>query len=83
MAEPALEITLPAALPTRWARLVGDEGLTILADIGRSLDSSPGQKALMTPTPTIFFEHLASNPTMFEFFFSAKTPTRVQTTRWG
>jgi uracil-DNA glycosylase len=30
---------------------VGKEGLTILADIGRSLDQSPGQKALMTPHP--------------------------------
>lgn len=51
MAEPALEITLPAALPERWARLVGQEGLRILAEIGRSLDQSPGQKALMTPHP--------------------------------
>jgi uracil-DNA glycosylase len=51
MAEPALETTLPAALPDRWARLVGQEGLTLLRDIGRSLDSSPGQKALMTPHP--------------------------------
>lgn len=51
MAEPALEITLPAALPERWARLVGQEGLTLLAAIGRSLDQSPGQRALMTPHP--------------------------------
>lgn len=49
MAEPALERMLPAALPERWARLVGQKGLDILGDIGRSLDQSPGQKALMTP----------------------------------
>jgi len=51
MAEPALELTLPAALPERWAKLVGPPGLGILANIGRSLDSSPGQRALMTPQP--------------------------------
>jgi len=51
MAEPGLELTLPTALPERWARLVGSEGLGILADIGRSLDQLPGQKALMTPHP--------------------------------
>jgi len=51
MAEPALELSLPAALPARWARLVGQEGLGLLAEMGRALDQSPGQRALMTPQP--------------------------------
>jgi uracil-DNA glycosylase len=49
MAELALEQYLPASLPTEWAKLVGGRGLDLLGDIGRSLDESPGQKAMMTP----------------------------------
>lgn len=49
MATPALEHYLPSSLPEQWAALVGHEGLDLLADIGRALDQSPGQKAMMTP----------------------------------
>jgi len=49
MAELALEQFLPASLPEEWAQLVGQRGLDLLGDIGRSLDQAPGQKAMMTP----------------------------------
>lgn len=62
MAEPALETTLPAALPERWAKLVGQTGLDILRDIGRLLDSSPGQRALMTPHPDNIFRAFDLEP---------------------
>ena len=48
----SLEETLPQGLPERWARLVGDEGLLVLEEIGRAIDSRPGQKALLTPAPS-------------------------------
>ena len=45
----SLEAYLPAALPPRWAKLVGSEGVDALATVGRKLDASPAQKAMMTP----------------------------------
>lgn len=62
MAEPAWEIELPASLPDQWAHLVGPEGLTILGDIGRSLDSSPGHRALMTPQAGDIFRAFSLEP---------------------
>lgn len=49
MSTESLSAYLPQHLPERWARLVGNAGLEILADIGASLDHRPGQKALLTP----------------------------------
>jgi uracil-DNA glycosylase len=46
-----LEELLPGLLPTRWARLLGEQGLSLLAEIGAALDAHPGQKALLTPRP--------------------------------
>lgn len=51
MTSVSLEHTLPTGLPERWAKLVGDEGLSLLGEIGRAIDSNPGQKALLTPAP--------------------------------
>ena len=45
----SLEAYLPAALPPRWAKLVGSEGVDALAAVGKKLDASPAQKAMMTP----------------------------------
>ena len=45
-----LEAYLPSALPSRWASVVGPEGISALSTIGRKLDSSPARKALMTPS---------------------------------
>ena len=45
----SLEAYLPAALPPRWAKLVGSEGVDALAAVGEKLDASPAQKAMMTP----------------------------------
>jgi uracil-DNA glycosylase len=47
----SLETFFPAALPERWARVVGTAGLDALATIGAKLDGAPAQKALMTPAP--------------------------------
>lgn len=49
MTQGSLEAYFPSALPERWAKLVGAEGLSALAEVGRKLDALPGQKALMTP----------------------------------
>ena len=49
MDQGSLEAYFPSALPPRWAKLVGPEGLAALAEVGRKLDSSPARKALMTP----------------------------------
>jgi uracil-DNA glycosylase len=51
MALPPLEHYLPETLPERWADLVGDKGLEVLAEIGAAIDRHPGQKALLTPLP--------------------------------
>lgn len=51
MAKTLLEEFLPQSLPERWATLVGPEGMDVLASIGRTIDHSPGQKALLTPDP--------------------------------
>jgi uracil-DNA glycosylase len=50
MNQGSLEAYFPSALPQRWAKLVGPEGLAALAEVGRKLDSSPARKALMTPS---------------------------------
>jgi uracil-DNA glycosylase len=46
----SLEAYFPSVLPERWAKLVGPEGLDALAAVGKRLDASPGQKAMMTPS---------------------------------
>lgn len=50
MTTESLSNYLPNQLPERWARLLGDEGRELLAEIGARLDQNPGQKALVTPT---------------------------------
>lgn len=45
----SLEEYFPRALPERWAKLIQSAGVEALARVGHRLDSSPGQKALMTP----------------------------------
>jgi uracil-DNA glycosylase len=62
MATLALGELLPAALPERWAELVGDEGLNILHGIGERLDQSPGHKAMMTPMPENILRAFATPP---------------------
>ena len=51
MSHPRLEHSLPEALPERWARLLGEDALSLLASIGAEIDARPGQKALLTPNP--------------------------------
>jgi uracil-DNA glycosylase len=62
MGDTALEDFLPRELPERWAVLVGDQGLEILASIGRDIDRSPGQKALLTPEPELILKAFATPP---------------------
>jgi uracil-DNA glycosylase len=62
MASLALGELLPAALPERWAELVGYEGLGILRGIGERLDQSPGQKAMMTPIPENILRAFVTTP---------------------
>lgn len=50
MASNSLENIFPQSLPERWARIVGSEGISALSRVGKSLDSSPARKALMTPS---------------------------------
>lgn len=57
-----LEDFLPRELPERWAALVGDQGLEILASIGRDIDRSPGQKALLTPEPELILKAFNTPP---------------------
>jgi uracil-DNA glycosylase len=47
----SLEEWFPRALPERWGKIIGSAGVDALARVGQRLDSSPGQKALMTPSP--------------------------------
>ncbi len=51
MLGPRLEHTLPEALPERWAKLLGEQAVSVLAHIGAEIDKRPGQKALLTPNP--------------------------------
>lgn len=51
MTSSTLEEALPSGLPAHWATLVGPEGLSLLAELGRHLDANPGQKAMLSPQP--------------------------------
>lgn len=62
MSQIVLEDFLPEQLPERWAALVGEPGVDILADIGRVIDRSPGQKALLTPQPELILRAFDTPP---------------------
>lgn len=62
MGHTVLEDFLPQGLPERWAALVGNESLEILASIGREIDKNPGQKALLTPEPELILRAFDTPP---------------------
>ena len=53
---------MPLALPEPWATLVGPEGLSQLAQIGRRLDAHPGAKAMLTPMPDLILRAFDTPP---------------------
>ena len=62
MTSGSLEAYFPSVLPERWAKLVGPEGVQALADVGHSLDRSPAQKAMMTPSPEVVLRAFHTPP---------------------
>lgn len=74
MATLALSELLPAALPERWVELVGPEGLDILRAIGGQLDQSPGQKALMTPSPENILQAFDTPPQSIRVLIVGQDP---------
>jgi uracil-DNA glycosylase len=62
MGDTVLENMLPQTLPESWISVVGPEGLSILAAIGREIDRNPGQKALLTPPPELILRAFATPP---------------------
>lgn len=74
MAPLALSELLPAALPERWVELVGPEGLDILRSIGGQLDQSPGQKALMTPSPENILQAFDTPPQSIRVLIVGQDP---------
>lgn len=62
MGDIVLEDLLPRTLPERWASLVGPEGLDLLAQMGREIDRSPGQKAMLTPQPELILRAFDTPP---------------------
>jgi uracil-DNA glycosylase len=74
MGTTVLEEMLPLALPERWASLVGQEGLSLLADIGHQIDRNPGQKALLTPQPELILRAFATPPQSLRVLILGQDP---------
>lgn len=70
----SLAQTLPEGLPERWARLVGDEGLSLLESIGHTIDARPGQKALLTPAPEHILRAFQTPPQMVKAVIVGQDP---------
>jgi uracil-DNA glycosylase len=71
---PRLEETLPEQLPERWAKLVGEDGLSVLASIGREIDKHPGQKAMLTPHPEAILRAFDTPPQMVKTVIIGQDP---------
>jgi len=70
----SLAQTLPEELPERWARLIGEDGLSLLESIGREIDASPGQKALLTPAPEDILRAFQTPPQMVKAVIVGQDP---------
>jgi len=74
VSDPRLEHSLPEALPERWARLLGDDAITVLASIGAEIDKRPGQKALLTPHPSDILRAFDTPPQMVKAVIIGQDP---------